>query len=276
MCFVPLGRTINYNEMNVNLTNKNAIVCGASQGIGLATAVELSKLGANVTILARDEKKLQSVMSMLDVSMGQLHAYVAVDFNEPPKVKVVLEEYLEHHSAVHIVVNNTGGPPAGQLLDTDFTAFTDAFRQHLENYHIIAQMVIEGMKNEGYGRIVNILSTSIKEPIDELPVSNTIRSAVANWAKTLSNAVGEYGITVNNVLPGYTDTERLAYLFSKKAKKMGKTPEDIRTQVENGIPARRLGKPEELGAVIAFLCTPAAAYVNGVNIPVDGGRTRGL
>ena len=262
--------------MNIDLIKKNAIVCGASQGIGLAAAVELANLGANVTLLARDEKNLQKALSYLDVTKGQLHAYVVVDFNDPSKVKVAINEYLEHYGIVHIVINNTGGPPAGQILETDFSTYKEAFSLHLENYHIIAQAVVEGMKKVGYGRIVNVLSTSVKEPIDVLPVSNTIRSAVANWAKTLSNAVAQYGITVNNVLPGYTDTERLAYLFGQRAKTVGKSVQDIQTEIESNIPAGRLGKPEELGAVIAFLCTPAAAYVNGVNIPVDGGRTRGL
>ena len=259
--------------MNLDLKNKNAIVCGSTQGIGEASAIELAKLGANVTLIARNESKLSAVVNKLDKSIGQHHKFICIDFSNSDKLKSAVDLLDENY---HILINNTGGPAAGPIVEADINAFEDAFKMHLINNQILVQKVVEGMKGECFGRIVNIISTSVKAPIPGLGVSNTIRAAVANWAKTLSIELGPYGITVNNVLPGFTNTNRLKSIISNKAKKQGKSQEEIEEIMKNSVPAKRFGEANEIANAIAFLCTPAASYINGVNIPVDGGRTQSL
>lgn len=262
--------------MNLDLTNKNALVCGASQGLGLATATELAMLGANVIVASRNEEKLRSVAEQLDISKGQRHIFLAIDLSQPETVKQSVTLFLQKVGIIHILVNNAGGPPSGPMIDTDAAQIEKAFRTHVISSHLLAQLVVPGMKNEGYGRIVNIISTSVKQPIIGLGISNLVRAAVANWAKTLANEISSYGITVNNVLPGFTNTNRLSYLFKKQASDRGLTHEDVRKMTISSIPSKRLGEPAELGAAVAFLCSPAAAYINGINLPVDGGRTGSL
>ena len=259
--------------MNLDLKNKNAIVCGSTQGIGEASAIELAKLGANITLIARNESKLLDVLNELDKSEGQTHSFVCVDFSNTEKLK---EEIKLLKGTYHILVNNTGGPSAGPIADANTQSFEDAFRMHLINNQILVQKVVQGMKQEGFGRIVNIISTSVKAPIPGLGVSNTIRAAVANWAKTLSIEVGVYGITVNNVLPGFTNTNRLKSLIAKKAEVQGKSKEEIASAMKSVVPAGRFGEANEVANAVAFLCSPAASYINGINVPVDGGRTKSL
>jgi 3-oxoacyl-[acyl-carrier protein] reductase len=259
--------------MDISLKNKNAIVCGSTQGIGEASAIALAKIGANITLIARNESKLLDVLNDLDKSQGQTHSFVAIDFRDSEKLK---EEVNLLKSNYHILVNNTGGPAAGPITDANTSSFEEAFRMHLINNQILVQKVVEGMKKEGYGRIVNIISTSVKAPIAGLGVSNTIRAAVANWAKTLSVELGGYGITVNNVLPGFTNTNRLKSLITKKAEIQGKTENEITSLMKSQVPAGRFGEAEEVSNAVAFLCSPAASYINGINIPVDGGRTKSL
>ena len=259
--------------MNLDLKNKNAIVCGSTQGIGEASAIELAKLGANVTLIARNESKLSAVVNKLDKSIGQHHKFICIDFSNSDKLKSAVDLLDVNY---HILINNTGGPAAGPIVEADVNAFEDAFKMHVINNQILVQKVVEGMKRECFGRIVNIISTSVKAPIPGLGVSNTIRAAVANWAKTLSIELGPYGITVNNVLPGFTNTNRLKSIISNKAKKQGKSQEEIEEIMKNSVPAKRFGEANEIANAIAFLCTPAASYINGVNIPVDGGRTQSL
>ena len=259
--------------MNTNLKNKNAIVCGSTQGIGEAAAIELAKLGANITLIARNESKLITVLNELDTSHGQVHSFVCIDFSDTEKLKEKINLLTGNY---HILVNNTGGPAGGPITDAKTDSFEDAFRMHLVNNQILVQKVVEGMKTEGFGRIVNIISTSVKTPIPGLGVSNTIRAAVANWAKTLSIELGAYGITVNNVLPGFTNTNRLKSLITKKAEVQGKTEEEVANAMKSEVPASRFGEANEVANAVAFLCTPAASYINGINIPVDGGRTKSL
>ena len=259
--------------MELSLKNRNAIVCGSTQGIGEASAIELAKLGANVTLIARNASKLLDVLNDLDISKGQTHSFIAIDFRDSEKLK---EKMSLLKSSYHILVNNTGGPAAGPIAEADTNAFEEAFRMHLINNQILVQNVVDGMKQEGFGRIVNIISTSVKAPIAGLGVSNTIRAAVANWAKTLSVELGAYGITVNNVLPGFTNTNRLKSLITKKAEVQGKSEEEIASIMKSQVPAARFGKAEEVASAVAFLCTPAASYINGINVPVDGGRTKSL
>lgn len=263
--------------MNTSLHGKRALVCGASQGIGLAAAQELAALGASVTLVARDVDRLKAAAKTLALVPGanQAHRWFAADFSKPDGVREAVNTELSHQSAAGpytILINNTGGPPGGQAIDAKLDEFVAAFTAHLLCGQILAQAVVPGMKTQKYGRIVNIISTSVKAPIPNLGVSNTIRGAVASWAKTLAGELAPFGITVNNVLPGFTETERLSSLVATRASKGNTSEEQVKREMIATIPAGRFAKPEEVGAVIAFLCTPAAAYVNGVNVPVDGGR----
>lgn len=261
--------------MDLNLAGKNALVCGASRGIGAAAAAELALLGANVTVAARSEDKLKALIQSLDSSKGQTHDFMVADFSDTDGLKKNVDAQLQS-KAFHILVNNTGGPPAGPAHTADLAAYEAAFTQHLLANHVLVQALLSGMREAGYGRIINVISTSVKAPLKGLGVSNTIRGAVANWAKTLSMEVAGDGITVNNVLPGATDTDRLDEIIANKANKQGKSEDEIIAAEKAHIPAGRFGKPEELGAAIAFLASPAAAYINGINLPVDGGRTGNL
>ncbi|WP_018615549.1 SDR family oxidoreductase [Segetibacter koreensis] len=262
--------------MNLDLTNKTALVCGASQGLGFATATELALLGANVIVASRNEEKLRSVVQQLDTSKGQHHTYLTIDLSEPETVRQTVSAFLAKGNVIHILINNAGGPPSGPMIDTDAAEIEKAFRTHVISSHLLTQLVVAGMKNEGYGRIVNIVSTSVKQPINGLGISNLVRAAVANWAKTLANEISSFGITINNVLPGFTNTDRINYLFDKQAAEQGISKDDIMKSTIAAIPVKRIGQPAEFGAAVAFLCTPAAAYINGINLPVDGGRTGSL
>jgi 3-oxoacyl-[acyl-carrier protein] reductase len=232
-------------------------------------------LGADITLVARNEEKLEAMSNQLSSENGQKHNYIVADFDNVQEVERKLKSFVANQS-VHILVNNTGGPPAGTALDASLEAFQKAFASHLLCNHVISQAVIPGMKIEKFGRIVNVISTSVKMPIQGLGVSNTIRGAVANWAKTLSVEVAPFGITVNNVLPGATMTGRLEAILKNKAEKTGKSLEELQQEMIDEIPANRIGESHEVAAAIAFLCSPAAAYINGINVPVDGGRTGSL
>ena len=258
--------------MNLDLTNKNAIVCGSTQGLGWATAVELALLGANLTLVARNEDSLKEKVKLLNTAFGQQHDYFVADFTAPNSVKEGIKNYLNQGKTIHILVNNTGGPAGGQIIEATAEDFINTFNAHLVCNQILVQAVVEGMKKAEFGRVINIISTSVKQPINGLGVSNTIRAAVAAWAKTLANELGQFGITVNNVLPGYTQTARLDYVLNNRAAASGTNLEAMRELTTKDIPAGRIGLAEEFGAAAAFLCSPAAAYINGVNLPVDGGR----
>ena len=260
--------------MNLNLKNKNALICGSTAGIGKATAMELADLGANITLIARNEDKLKEVLSELPTNQGQNHNYMIADFNDPNSLKEALSNNTSRK--YHILLNNTGGPKGGPILNADLSEFTNTFSQHLLCNHLLVQAVVSGMKENGYGRIINIISTSVKQPIEGLGVSNTIRGAVANWSKTLASELGPFGITVNNVLPGATATERLDQIMVNVGKKIGKSPEEAGEIMRSTIPARRFAQPEEIAYAVVFLASEAAGYINGINLPVDGGRTKSL
>ncbi|SDK70710.1 3-oxoacyl-[acyl-carrier protein] reductase [Catalinimonas alkaloidigena] len=262
--------------MELKLNDKRAVVCGSTQGIGRAVAQELAALGCSVTLVARDEEKLQAVRRELPARDTQRHDYVVADFSHPDELREKMDVYLERLRHVHILVNNTGGPPGGPLTEADASTFRKAFNQHLICNQTLVQCLLPLMKESGYGRIINIISTSVKQPIPGLGVSNTIRAAVANWAKTLSQELGPFGITVNNVLPGSTDTERLRSLIEQWAERDGLTPDEMAEKMQREIPVRRFATPAEVAAAVTFLATPAAAFINGINLPVDGGRTSSL
>lgn len=260
--------------MDISLRARRALVCGSTQGIGKAAADTLASLGATVTLLARNESQLQAVLAELPRPEGQAHNYLVADFFQPEQVQATVVSHLQA-AQVHydILINNTGGPPGGPIRDAALEEFFAAYRMHLACNHLLAQSLLPGMEASGYGRIVNVISTSVKIPLPGLGVSNTTRGAVASWAKTLSNEVARHGVTVNNVLPGFTQTARLDQIIDNKAAKTGLSREQVIADYEQTVPAGRFADPQETANVIAFLCTPAAAYVNGVSIPVDGGRT---
>jgi 3-oxoacyl-[acyl-carrier protein] reductase len=262
--------------MNLNLTNKTAIVCGSTQGIGKCSAIELAKNGASIVLIARNEDKLREVRSELDTSLGQKHTYIIADFANPKELGIKLDDYIQNGGNAHILVNNTGGPKGGQIIDAAIDEFYNAFTQHLICNHILVQKLYPLMKKNEYGRIINIISTSVKQPLNGLGVSNTIRGAVANWSKTLANELGKFNITVNNVLPGATNTERLKTIASTKAGNVGSTIDVVFEQMANEVPMNRIAQPEEIANVIAFLASESASYINGINVPVDGGRTKSL
>lgn len=258
--------------MDLSLNKKSAIICGSTQGIGLAIAKELALLGTNCTLMARNETSLKEVIRELDTTLGQQHNYLVADFSKPEKVKEVIEKYTKDH-VVHILINNTGGPPAGMIMDASEEDFLKAFNQHLICNHILTEAVVPAMKKEGYGRIINIISTSVRIPIKNLGVSNTIRGAVASWAKTMSNELGQFNITVNSLLPGNINTQRIDSLIKTTSKISNKSEEEVEQSMKNEIPMKRFGEPAEIATVAAFLASPAGSYVNGVSIPVDGGKT---
>jgi 3-oxoacyl-[acyl-carrier protein] reductase len=262
--------------MNLDLTGKHALVCGGSAGIGHAAAIELAKLGADVTLLARSRDALESAVAALPrIYATQMHATIAADMSDHASLRAKVEGIANVH-AVQILVNNTGGPPGGPAHTAAIEEFRVAFDQHIIAAQIVLQAVLPGMRSSGYGRIVNVISTSVKEPIKNLGVSNTVRGAMASWAKTLATELGPFGITVNNVLPGYTKTRRLDQILADRSKATGKSEEDVAKTMLATVPLGRFADPAEVACVIAFLASPAAAYVNGINVPVDGGRMQSL
>jgi len=259
--------------MDLNLKNKTAVVCGSTKGIGRAIAMELASLGSNVILFARDPGAMKKVLSQLDSDKGQEHGFLVADFRFPEQVRDAITEYANNNEAIHILVNNSGGPAPGLAIDADPQDFLNAFSQHLVcNQHLV-KAVVPLMKGQNYGRIINVVSTSVRTPIQGLGVSNTIRGAVASWAKTLSVELGPHGITVNNILPGYTNTGRLESLIESKAKTRGMASEELANEMKQGIPARRFADPAETAYLAGFLASPSAAFISGESIRVDGGAT---
>lgn len=262
--------------MDLNLADRHALVCGASEGIGRAAAHELALLGANVTVLARRQDKLDEVAAQLPrIHAKQQHAALAADLADADRLRAVLEPRLTEHP-FHILINNTGGPPGGRAIEAEASAYLDAFQRHLLANQQLAQLLSPGMRAAGWGRIINVISTSVKEPIVNLGVSNAIRGAVASWAKTLSRELGGDGITVNNVLPGYTRTSRLQQILSDRMAATGKDETTISAAMLASVPAGRFADAQEIAAAIAFLASPAAGYINGVSLAVDGGRMQSI
>ncbi|MES2617431.1 MAG: SDR family oxidoreductase [Bacteroidota bacterium] len=258
--------------MIIDLKNKTALVCGSTQGIGKAIALELAASGASVILLARNEEKLKTVVQELDSSQGNQHHYFVADFDKTDDVATVAAKITAQYS-IDILINNTGGPAAGKAIDAATGGFIAAFNTHLINNHQLVQAVVPGMKAKGFGRIINIISTSVKVPLHNLGVSNTIRGAVGNWSKTLATELAGAGITVNNILPGATETERLSTIISNKSSKLAVDNAVIEKEMLAEIPMGRFGKPSEIAYAATFLASDLAAYITGTNVVVDGGRT---
>ena len=264
--------------LDINLAGKLAFVCGSTQGIGKAVAHELADLGANIVLIARNAVALEEARQTLATHKGQKHYCLVADFQQPTALQVALKSFCEKENIkeAHILVNNTGGPVGGAITEATPDAFLQVLQQHLICNQLLAQTLLPLMKQASYGRIINIISTSVKEPLDNLGVSNTTRGAVASWAKTWANEVGQFGITVNNVLPGYTETARLTAIVNHKTNQMQQPIEAVEAQMKLHVPARRFAQPEEVAYAVAFLASPSASYINGINLPVDGGRTKSL
>ncbi len=261
--------------MTYSLVGKKALVCGSTQGIGRACALEMALQGAEVTLMARREDGLRKVQEELSTDHGQTHGCVVADFADWQKVRDRLQEFLGAGGPIHILLNNTGGPPAGSLFDAVPEDLVKAFSQHILCNEVLVQATVPGMRAEGYGRVINIISTSVIQPIKGLGISNVTRGAVANWGRTLAHELGPSGITVNNILPGYTSTARLDSLIQRRADNAGSSVEQVKQDMVANVPLGRFANPQEIGTVAAFLASPAASYISGVNLPIDGGRLAG-
>ena len=262
--------------MNLSLKGRRAIVCGSTQGIGKAIAIKLALQGASITLVARDEKKLKTTQKELKLIKDNDHNFIVSDFNDLKSLKIKFEDFLDLSFKPTILINNTGGPPPGLISKASSEDFEKYMRMHLHCSHYLSSSLIPIMKKNKFGRVINIISISVKAPIDNLGVSNTVRWAMASWAKTLSNEVAEYGVTVNNILPGFTDTERLQSLLKNRALSSNTTIKEITNNTISNIPAKRFGKPEEIADAVSFLCSESANYINGINLPIDGGFSRSL
>ena len=263
--------------MDLSLKGMRALVCGSSQGIGKEIAIELSNEGVEVVLIARSEENLKKVLNQLSTKNNQKHHYIIANFEDDNDLNGKIKSFGETHgNNFDILINNAGGPPPGKIINAGVSDFEKYMKMHLHCNHILTKYCLNNMKDNGYGRIINIISISVKSPIDNLGVSNTVRWAVASWAKTLSNEVAEYGITVNNVLPGFTMTERLENLINNNARTQKVEPEKIEDDYKNIIPSKRFGKPEEIASLVTFLSSKKAGYINGINIPVDGGYLSNL
>ena len=258
--------------MNLSLSGRRAIVCGSTSGIGRACAQLLAERGASVVLAARDEEKLISTVKSLD---GDDHSYICADFNDPDNLRLKTIDHINKTGVIHILMNNSGGPPGGPLLENTLDEFEGPFRRHLHAAHTITQALVPGMETVGTGRIVNIISTSVREPIDNIGLSNTLRGAMASWAKSLSRELPAC-VTINNIMPGFTDTDRLGSLAGSISERTGKPVEDVRDEWMSGVPIQRLVDPLETALAVTFLCLPSSGAIRGVSLAVDGGRMRSI
>lgn len=261
--------------MNISLKGKKALVGGSSKGIGEAIARQLAESGASVTLMARNEERMKTIIGELSTHEGQEHQSLVVDFSNFDAFKKVITSFFEHNT-IDILVNNTQGPDGGGALEKRVEDYQQAFDLLFKSVVFTTELALKNMQKSEWGRIINVASVSVKEPLSYLALSNTIRAAVVTWAKSLAFDVAQNGITVNSVLTGYFDTDRIAQLNTKKAEKMGISPEEVLSNMEEKVPMKRIGKPEEYGYLVAFLASDQAAYITGTNIPIDGGLLKSM
>ncbi len=261
--------------MEISLKGKIALIGGSSKGIGLAVAKQLAYSGASVCLMARDKLKMKNIIDKLPSKSGQNHHFLEVDFSNFNEFKIIIEDFFKKHK-IDILINNTQGPPAGNSISKSIEDYQKAFDLLFKNIVFTTSLAIPHMKSKGWGRIINIASVSVREPLNYLVLSNTIRSALVTWAKSLSSDLALEGITVNSILTGYFDTERIAQLNEAKAKSLNVPQSKVLLEMKKMVPARRLGKPEEYGYLISFLASNKAAYINGTAIPIDGGLLKSI
>lgn len=261
--------------MNISLQGKKALVGGSSRGIGKAIAQQLAKSGASVTLMARSEEKLKSIVSELAMTHGQKHNYLVVDFSNFVSFKNIMDEYFQVNT-IDILVNNTQGPKAGGALDIDIADYQNAFDLLFKSVVYTTQLAQRQMTENQWGRIINVASISVKEPLSYLALSNSIRAAVVTWGKTLATDLALHQITVNSILTGYFDTERINDLNAIKASQLGISTKEVRANMEKQVPMQRIGDPKEYGYLVTFLASEHASYINGTNIPIDGGLLKSL
>lgn len=261
--------------MNISLRNKKALVGGSSGGIGKAIAEQLAKSGASITLMSRSEDKLKKIVDSLPTDQGQSHQYWVVDFSDFEGYKKIISTYFESNS-VDILVNNTQGPSAGSALEKKISDYQEAFDLLFKTVVLTTELALKQMQQNKWGRIINVASVSVKEPLSYLALSNSIRAALVTWAKSLATDVGKDKITVNSILTGYFDTDRIAQLNAKKAEQMSIPLEEVRTEMESKVPVQRIGDPNEYGYLVAFLASDKAAYITGTQIPIDGGLLKSL
>ena len=261
--------------MEISLKGKKALVGGASSGIGWAVAKQLAESGAEVTLMARNAEKLQKLTGELDKSAGQSHSYIAVDFGDFTAYSKQIEAYFAENT-VDILINNTQGPSAGGALEKNISDYQEAFDLLFKSVVFTTQQALKHMLAQKWGRIINVASVSVKEPLSYLALSNSIRAAVVTWAKSLALDVGPNGVTVNSILTGFFDTERLAQLNSKKAEKLGVDESEVWKAMEDLTAVKRIGDPEEYGYLASFLASDKAAFITGTSIPLDGGYLKSL
>ena len=259
--------------MLISLKGRHALVGGSSKGLGKAVAIQFADSGATVTLMARSEEKLKEIVSNLPCDKGQQHGYLVVDFSDMESYRKKIMAFF-NSKKVDILVNNTQGPTAAGSMELEVKDYQQAFDTLFKTVVYTTRLALDHMIAQSWGRIINITSISVKEPLSYLALSNTIRASVVTWAKTLSRDVAEHQITVNNILTGYFDTERIAQLNAKKAEQLGIKLEEVRANMEEQVPMKRIGKPEEYGALVAFLASEQASYLTGSNIPLDGGLLR--
>ena len=257
-------------NMNIDLTNKNALIGGSSKGIGLAIAQRLASSGANVTLMARNESALRKAVSELDQSKGQNHQFLIVNFSDYKGFSKQIDEYFKKNN-IDILVNNTQGPLPGKATEKEINDYQTAFDLLFKCAIHTTSLAIRNMKNQSWGRVINVSSISVKEPLNNLVLSNSLRAAIVTWAKSLSIDMAEFNITINNILTGFFDTERLNQLSAAKAKLQRKTTSEINNEIKSIIPMKRFGKVEEYANLVCFLASEQSAYITGTNIPIDGG-----
>ncbi|MDT0540565.1 SDR family oxidoreductase [Croceitalea sp. P059] len=261
--------------MNISLKGKKALIGGSSGGIGKAIAQQLAESGASVTLMSRNESKIIAILENLPTDQGQKHQFLVVNFNDYQGFKAIIFDFFKENT-VDILVNNTQGPEAGGALEKTVDDYQTAFDLLFKTVVFTTEFALKHMLKQKWGRVINVASVSVKEPLNYLALSNTIRAAVTTWGKGLSIDVAKEGITVNNILTGYFDTDRITQLNAKKAEKLGVSEKEIRSTMEQNVPVKRIGKPEEYGFLVTFLASEKAAYINGTNIPIDGGLLKSL